>query len=154
MGTEIERKFLVTGESWRIGESTPYLQGYLNHERHRTVRVRVAGNDAMLTVKGISIGISRAEYEYSIPLSDAMQMLELCDGALVEKKRWLASVGNMTWEIDEFIGLNQGLVIAEIELEYESQNFELPNWVDKEVTGDDRYFNSNLSKAPFTTWDS
>ena len=152
MATEIERKFLISGRDWQMGEPTLCRQGYLNLDKHRTVRIRVAGEKATLTVKGITIGMTRAEYEYSIPLSDAMAMLKLCDGPLIEKRRWLISVGNMIWEIDEFRGDNQGLIVAEIELENESQSFELPGWVGKEVTDDDRYYNSSLSTNPFNTW--
>lgn len=152
MGTEIERKFLIISGGWQTGEPILYLQGYLSRDKHRTVRIRVAGGKAMLTVKGITIGFTRAEYEYSIPLSDAMELLKLCDGSLIEKRRWFTSVGNMTWEIDEFMGDNQGLVVAEIELNNESQSFEMPSWLGKEVTDDARYYNSNLITSPFNTW--
>lgn len=152
MGTEIERKFLVTDDTWRIGEPTLYLQGYLNRDKHRTVRVRIAGSEAMLTVKGITIGASRAEYEYSIPLADAEEMLKLCDGPLIEKRRWILPFANCIWEIDEFFGDNEGLIVAEIELGHEKQDFEMPSWIGKEVTYDDRYFNSNLTNAPYSTW--
>lgn len=152
MGIEIERKFLVTNEAWRTGKPTLTVQGYLSRDAHSTVRVRIAGQDAMLTVKGKTQGLSRVEYEYSIPLTDAQDMLKLCDGPLIEKKRWLFEAGDLTWEIDEFLGLNVGLVIAEIELEHEDQTFDLPDWIGKEVSHDDRYFNSNLSRKPFSTW--
>jgi len=106
----------------------------------------------MITVKGITVGMSRAEYEYSIPLIDAQDMLKLCEGPLIEKYRWLYSSGDLTWEIDEFLGANKGLVVAEIELDHEGQTIDLPDWVGREVTNDKRYFNSSLSSSPFTTW--
>lgn len=152
MAIEIERKFLVTSEDWKTGSPTLYRQGYLSHDKHRTVRIRIAGNEAMITVKGLTVGMSRAEYEYSIPVADATDMLELCAGPLIEKKRWLIDVGGNTWEVDEFMGENQGLVVAEIELENESQSFEIPNWVGEEVTHDERYYNSSLSTTPFRNW--
>lgn len=152
MGTEIERKFLVVGEDWKTGRPTLFRQGYLNRDKHRTVRVRVTGDRAMLNVKGKTRGMTRSEYEYDIPISDALEMLELCEGPIIEKKRWLTSVGSMAWEVDEFMGDNAGLIIAEIELDSETQNFEMPNWVGKEVTEDDRYYNSSLSMHPFRDW--
>lgn len=152
MGLEIERKFLVTSEAWRVGSPTLMVQGYLNRAAQSTVRVRIAGQQAMLTVKGKTRGISRAEYEYEIPLADAQDMLKLCEGPLIEKKRWLFEHGEMTWEIDEFLGLNAGLVVAEIELDHEHQTLALPEWVGKEVSDDNRYFNSSLSKMPFAEW--
>jgi len=153
MGIEIERKFLVKNEDWRVGTPTLFIQGYLSTDAQTTVRVRLAGSEAMLTVKGKTQGISRAEFEYSIPWADAKEMLKLCDGPLIEKHRWLHPMGDITWEIDEFLGLNAGLVIAEIELDNEDQVFDLPDWVGEEVTQNKRYFNSNLSEAPFSTWD-
>lgn len=152
MGIEIERKFLVTNEDWKTGTPTLYRQGYLNRDKHRTVRIRIAGDEALITVKGLTVGMRRAEYEYSIPVSDAKAMLELCEGPLIEKKRWVIQFGKISWEIDEFLGDNLGLVIAEIELDDESQNFELPSWAGKEVTNDERYYNSNLSITPFKNW--
>jgi len=152
MATEIERKFLVIGDAWRIGNPTLFVQGYLNREAHATVRVRVAGDQAMLTVKGKVQGLSRAEYEYPIPMADARAMLKLCEGPLIEKKRWLWSAGDLIWEIDEFLGENAGLVVAEVELESEDQPIELPDWIGIEVSHDERYFNSNLSRVPFLDW--
>lgn len=152
MGTEIERKFLVIGEGWKTGCPTLFRQGYLNRDKHRTVRVRVAGDRAILTVKGETHGMTRSEYEYDIPVPDALEMLELCEGPIIEKKRWLTSVNSMTWEVDEFLGENAGLIVAEIELDSETQNFEMPKWVGKEVTEDERYYNSNLSAHPFKNW--
>lgn len=153
MATEIERKFLTTNEDWRQGKPTYYCQGYLNRDQNRTVRVRVAGGKAMLTVKGLSTGMTRAEFEYDIPVADAEAMLKLCEQPLIEKNRWLvAGADGLTWEIDEFLGENQGLVVAEVELESEEQSVELPSWIGEEVTDDPRYFNSRLSIEPFTTW--
>ncbi|MEP4053382.1 MAG: CYTH domain-containing protein [Litorimonas sp.] len=154
MGIEIERKFLVTSDVWRRGTPTLFVQGYLNADKHRTVRVRIAGLDAMITIKGITAGISRSEYEYSIPLEDAQEMLKLCEGPIIEKHRWLYPVGDLIWEIDEFFGLNTGLVVAEIELDHEDQSIDLPDWIGQEVTDDARYYNSSLSRVPFTTWET
>lgn len=153
MGIEIERKFLVTSDAWRIGAPTRFTQGYLSRDTQSTVRVRIAGSEAMLTVKGKTQGISRAEYEYPIPVTDAEEMLQLCEGPLIEKNRWFYRIGEMTWEIDEFLGLNAGLILAEIELDHEDQTFDLPDWVGKEVTHDKRYYNSNLSRVAFSAWD-
>ena len=153
MGIEIERKFLVVGEAWRQGLSPERLsQGYLNRDKQRTVRVRIAGQQAWLTIKGESRGATRAEFEYPIPVADARQMLALADGPCIEKIRWRVSHGGMLWEIDEFLGENAGLVVAEIELESEDQAFERPDWLGEEVTADTRYFNSSLAKQPFSRW--
>mgnify|MGYP003551531168 FL=1 len=117
MAIEIERKFLVSGTDWRAGESTLFRQGYLNRDKERTVRVRIAGNQAYLTIKGISTGATRAEFEYEIPVADAGQLLLLCDGPLIEKTRYVVPHAGMLWEVDEFHGANSGLVVAEIELQ-------------------------------------
>jgi adenylate cyclase len=154
MGKEIERKFLVTGEAWRKGEVSDYRQGYLSIDKQRTVRIRVAGDVAHLTVKGITEGATRAEYEYPIPVADAKSMLEtLCLRPLIEKRRYRIRHGGMTWEIDEFLGENAGLVVAEIELETVQQPFDKPSWVGEEVTSDPRYYNANLVTRPYTTWE-
>lgn len=152
MAIEIERKFLVTGTSWQGAEPTYYSQGYLNRDKYRTVRVRIAGDSGFLTIKGLTTGASRVEYEYPIPLTDAKAMLELCDGSVVEKNRRVIEHAGLNWEIDEFLGDNEGLVIAEVELDAEHQKIELPPWVGDEVTGDARYFNSNLSGTPYKLW--
>lgn len=152
MGIEIERKFLVRDESWKTISPVYFCQGYLNPNRERTVRVRVAGPQGFLTVKGINQGATRPEFEYEIPVEDAQQMLPLCEGPLIEKNRYLVSYDSMVWEIDEFLGENQGLVVAEIELETENQTFELPAWLGEEVTDDPRYFNSNLTRHPYCQW--
>ena len=154
MGEEIERKFLVTGNAWRAGKSRDYRQGYLSIDKQRTVRVRIAGDAAFLTVKGLTEGATRAEYEYPIPVADAKAMLEtLCLRPIIEKRRYRIEHGGMTWEIDEFLGENAGLMVAEIELETAQQPFDKPAWIGEEVTTDPRFFNANLVASPFTTWD-
>ena len=152
MAIEIDRKFLVTGDAWRAAPGVRYSQGYLNRDKARTVRVRIAGDRGFLTVKGVSVGATRAEFEYPVPLADAEAMLRLCDGPVVQKTRHVVVHGGMVWEVDAFIGDNAGLVVAEIELASEDQAFALPDWVGAEVTGDARYFNSSLAVAPFSTW--
>lgn len=152
MPMEIERKFLVQGDDWRSGKSTLYRQGYLSRDKERTVRVRIADKQAFLTIKGISTGASRAEFEYEIPVADAEQLLLLCDGPLIEKTRYLVLHAGMTWEVDEFHGANKGLVVVEIELQSETQIFSKPAWVGMEVTHEKRYFNSSLSAYPYNTW--
>lgn len=152
MAIEIERKFLVVNDAWRSAPAVYFCQGYLNRSKERTVRIRVAGEQGLLTIKGVSSGASRAEFEYEIPLADAKQMLSLCDGPLIEKYRRKISHEGMLWEVDEFLGENLGLVVAEIELESESQTFAKPSWIGEEVTQDARYYNSNLSINPFSRW--
>ena len=121
-------------------------------DRHRTVRVRVAGESAQLTVKGLSKGATRAEFEYAIPVEDAKQLLEMCKQPLVEKHRRKIPIDNLIWEVDEFLGENEGLVLAEVELTSEDQQISLPDWVGEEVTEDNRYFNSSLVQHPFKSW--
>lgn len=152
MGIEIERKFLVAGDGWRGVEGVLYRQGYLNRDKARTVRVRLAGGEGFLTVKGVSRGAARQEFEYSIPAADAEALLALCDGPLVEKVRRVVVHGGMRWEVDEFLGENAGLVVAEIELEREDQPFERPDWLGREVTDDPRYYNANLAVTPYSAW--
>lgn len=152
MGIEIERKFLVQGEAWRQGEGRYLCQAYLNRDPARTVRVRIDGEQAFLTIKGRSVGATRSEFEYAIPVADAQALLALADGPAVEKRRHLVPMGELTWEIDEFLGANAPLVVAEIELPREDQPFERPAWVGEEVTQDPRYFNSALAARPFSTW--
>ena len=154
MGIEIERKFLLTGSTWKhIAPGTSYRQGYLNSAKERTVRVRTIDDKGFLTIKGISVGATRVEYEYEIPVADAKHLLDdLCEKPIIEKNRYKISHSGFVWEIDEFFGENEGLVVAEIELESEDQTFEKPEWVGEEVTGDPRYFNSNLIKNPFIKW--
>jgi adenylate cyclase len=151
MAIEIERKFLVVGDAWSAAPAVYFCQGYLNRSQERTVRVRVAGELGYITIKGATTGASRAEFEYEIPLEDAKQLLRLCDDPLIEKYRRKINYEGMLWEVDEFLGENQGLVVAEIELESESQTFAKPDWVGVEVTADIRYYNSNLSVCPFSS---
>lgn len=154
MGTEIERKFLTSGDAWRaLAPGIPYRQGYLSSVTERTVRIRTGGGRAFLTVKGPSQGATRAEYEYEIPLADGTVMLDtLAERPLIEKKRYRIPHAGLIWEVDEFLGDNAGLVVAEVELGSEAQPFEKPAWIGREVTGDSRYFNSSLVKRPFSTW--
>ncbi len=154
MGKEIERKFLLKGDAWRdLAQGTMYRQGYLNSAKERTVRVRTVGDKAFLTIKGITVGATRAEYEYEIPYDDCVQMLDhLAEQPIIEKNRYKIPMGGHVWEIDEFFGDNKGLIVAEVELTSEDQAFPKPEWVGEEVTGDPRYFNSNLIKHPFTKW--
>ena len=152
MGVEIERKFLVTGAGWRQATGVRISQGYLNRDEHRTVRVRVAGEQAHLTIKGMTEGASRAEFEYEIPVEDGEQLLKLCEGPLIEKIRRTMVCDGATWEVDEFLGENAGLIVAEVELQSEDQAFARPEWLGKEVTDDARYFNSNLATHPFSRW--
>ena len=154
MGKEIERKFLVKGDAWRaLAEGTQYRQGYLNSAKERTVRIRTVGTKAFLTIKGITVGATRSEYEYEIPFDECNAMLDnLAEKPLIEKKRYKIANGGLTWEVDEFFGDNQGLIVAEVELTSESQAFDKPDWIGEQVTGDPRYFNSNLIKHPFTKW--
>ncbi len=154
MATEIERKFLVIGDTWRDATPVTYRQGYLNRDKTRTVRVRIAGDAAMLTIKGQTYGATRAEFEYAIPLADAESLLLLCDGPLIEKTRRKIEYAGLIWEVDEFFGDNQGLVVAEVELTAEDQIVEFPEWIGIEVTDDARYYNSNLAMKPFNTWSS
>ncbi|WP_028583950.1 CYTH domain-containing protein [Desulfogranum mediterraneum] len=154
MGIEIERKFLVSSEEWRQqGRGKVYCQGYIHASKERTVRVRLVGDQGYLTIKGASVGPSRMEFEYPIPPEDAMVMLEqLCEPPLIEKKRYLVEHEGFTWEVDEFFGENQGLIVAEIELESEEQSFARPPWLGMEVTDDSRYFNARLASYPYSSW--
>jgi adenylate cyclase len=152
MATEIERKFLVRGDEWRRGAAQRLRQGYLNRDPARTVRVRIAGKRAVLTIKGPGEGAARAEFEYRIPLREAQALLALCDRPPLEKNRYKVRHGGFTWEIDEFLGANAGLVVAEIELEDEQQPFGRPAWLSAEVTHDPRYLNSNLVELPYSRW--
>ncbi len=154
MAQEIERKFLVKTESWRRpDDGVRYRQGYLSTVKERTVRVRTAGDKGYITIKGITVGATRAEYEYEIPLSDANEMLDrLCERPLIEKTRYRIPHGAVVWEVDEFEGENAGLITAEVELRREDQAVSIPDWVGQEVTRDPRYFNANLVAHPFSRW--
>ncbi len=155
MAIETERKFLVVGNSWRdAGEAVHYAQGYLVADLGRTVRVRIAGEQAFITIKGPTDGISRAEFEYPIPLADASEMLKLSPFPIIEKYRTKIVWENKLWEVDQFESENKGLIMAEIELTEPDEPFSLPPWIGEEVTGDPRYFNSYLSQNPYSTWKS
>jgi CYTH domain-containing protein len=152
MAKEIERKFLVKNNTWREAKAIKYRQGYLSTVKERTVRVRTMEDKGYLTIKGIAVGATRMEFEYEIPRKDADMLLDICEQPLIEKNRYAIEHGGFVWEVDEFFGENLGLIIAEIELTSEDQEFPRPDWVGEEVTGDPRYFNSNLIKNPFTAW--
>ncbi len=153
MGREIERKFLIADDAWRsMSEGTDYCQGYLNSAKDRVVRVRTMGSRAVLTIKGAGTGITRPEFEYDIPMEDAEELFELCEQPLIEKTRFKITYKGLIWEVDEFKGANLGLIVAECELESEEQVVAKPDWVGMEVTGDSRYFNSNLVAKPYSRW--
>ncbi len=154
MATEIERKFTVKSDQWRkLATGIVYRQGYIATKKGITVRVRLVGNQGYLTIKGSTVGISRTEYEYPIPAADAQAMLDsLCERPLIEKTRYKVEHAGLIWEVDEFAGENQGLIIAEVELADENQIIELPDWIGIEVSDDPRYFNANLVQYPFSKW--
>ena len=154
MGIEIERKFLITGNDWRKGaQSSKYRQGYIFAEKKGVVRVRTIDQKGYLTIKSAPVGLKRQEYEYEIPLADANAMLDnLCENYIVEKKRYKIKFADHVWEIDEFTGRNEGLLLAEIELSDENESFERPPWIGEEISQDSKYHNSNLSKKPFCNW--
>lgn len=154
MGLEIERKFLVVKELWRppvAGEKL--VQGYIAADGHNlSVRVRIAGTQAWLNLKGRINDISRHEYEYLIPLNDAQELLNTFAGSIVEKIRYKLDYAGVVWEVDEFLGDNAGLLVAEIELDSETQQFSKPPWLGKEVSSEPRYLNTSLAKLPFSLW--
>jgi CYTH domain-containing protein len=154
MAKEIERKYLLDLSKWTpMNEGTHFKQGYLNAQKERVVRVRIEGAKAKLTIKGITTGVTRAEFEYLIPVEDASILLDnLCEQPLIDKHRHKEVHFGKTWEIDVFHGENEGLVVAEIELASEDEKIEFPAWVGAEVSSDPRYFNSNLLKHPFKNW--
>jgi adenylate cyclase len=155
LGTEIERKFLVTEPSVVDGLTGSVIrQGYLSRAPERTVRVRRRGDRAYITVKGANVGARRSEWEYEIPAVDADEMLALCQGPVLDKTRYLIDVAGRTWELDVFRGANAGLVMAEVEIESEDAVVELPAWAGLEVTDDPRYYNANLSRHPMGTGDT
>jgi adenylate cyclase len=153
---EIERKFLVTSDDFKAAAFTKnrIAQGYLSSIPERNVRVRIKGDKGFLTIKGASneSGLSRFEWEKEIPLDEARALLKLCEKGIIDKTRFEVKIGNNIFEVDEFYGENEGLIIAEIELESETETFEKPIWLGKEVTNDNRYYNSFLSKNPFVSW--
>ena len=153
---EIERKFLVNSDKFKeeSHSSQNLVQAYLNKDPERTVRIRIKGETGLLTIKGKSYesGSSRFEWEKEIPQQDAEDLLQLCEPGEIRKRRFLVKTGNKTIEVDEFYDANEGLIIAEIELNSIDETFEKPEWLGEEVTGDERYYNSYLSKKPFSTW--
>lgn len=156
MALEIEHKFLLANDDWRgeVERSVFYRQGYLSGSPLSSVRVRISDTQAWLNIKSATIGTHRHEFEYEIPLADANTLLdELCHKPLVEKTRHFVTRGPHLWEIDEFTGDNQGLIVAEIELSQIGESFEKPAWLGQEVTDDLRYYNNNLSQKPFKDWD-
>jgi adenylate cyclase len=155
MAREIERKYLLKNDQWRslIDASVHFHQGYLNRIETCSVRVRIEGDKAKLNIKSAEIGLSRDEYEYDIPMEDATKMLAtLCVGPTLEKVRHFVRLDGFVWEIDEFLGANKGLIVAEVELADESTKVALPDWIGDEVTQDIRYYNVNLIQHPYNTW--
>lgn len=155
MGIEIERKFLVNTTLWQQVDKPAgkYIkQGYIVNKAGRTVRLRITDDNAWLTFKGETTGISRSEYEYMIPVNDAVEMFEQFVDAHIEKIRYYINHAGKLWEVDEFLGDNAGLLVAEIELKYEDEQFELPPWVAIEVSSDERYYNASLAVYPFKKW--
>lgn len=154
MPVEIERKFLLKSSDWKLecDAGTAIKQGYLNSHKERTVRVRIKGDKGYLTIKGKTENIARQEFEYEIPVEEAVALIQLCEKPVIEKTRYLVKRDNLTWEIDVFEGENQGLEIAEVELTDEGQALELPAWIGAEVSHDARYFNASLISNPFQNW--
>ncbi len=155
MAEEIERKFLVTADSWRsLATGQAYCQGYIATARSgQSVRVRIAGDQGYLTIKGPARGLTRAEFEYPIPVADARAMLlTLCERPFIEKTRYRLPMGEVVWEIDEFAGENAGLTVAEVELHSEDQPLDLPEWIGAEVSGEARYYNASLVRCPYSQW--
>jgi adenylate cyclase len=155
MATEIERKFLVTGTGWRAAADagTAYRQGYLLGSERASVRVRIEGEVARLNIKSATLGVTRQEYEYAIPMADAAALLDgLCEKPLVEKTRYHVPHAGRVWEVDVFAGDNAGLVVAEVELESEDAPLQLPSWAGREVSGEARYYNVCLVRHPYANW--
>ncbi|MCX7875480.1 MAG: CYTH domain-containing protein [Melioribacteraceae bacterium] len=156
MAQEVEKKFLVKGEFKHLAEkSTRITQGYLSSVPERTVRVRIKGDKGFITVKGIGndSGASRFEWEKEISVKDVEDLLKICEPGVIDKTRYLVKYKNHTFEVDEFYGENEGLILAEVELSDENENFEKPEWLGEEVTGDVKYYNSMLMKNPFKNWE-
>lgn len=155
MAKEIERKFLVQGDFKPFSKkSTRIVQGYLSSVPERTVRVRIKGEKGFITIKGIgsASGASRYEWEKEIPVAEVKELLQICEPGAIDKTRYLVDAGKHTFEVDEFYGENQGLIVAEVELSAEDESFEKPEWLGEEVTGDTRYYNSMLMKNPYSKW--
>ncbi len=155
MAKEIERKFLLKNNDWQpeADKGTVLKQGYLSTDPERTVRVRLVGKKGMLTIKSKNIGITRNEFEYQIPYADTLELLKLCAPPLIEKTRYKIIHQNLLWEIDIFSGENKGLAIAEVELSDEHQTITPPAWLGKEVSAEEKYYNSNLVLHPFKNWE-
>ncbi|WDO13651.1 CYTH domain-containing protein [Flavobacterium sp. WW92] len=153
---EIERKFLVKSDNFKAVAfaKNQIAQGYLNSHPERTVRIRIKGESGFLTIKGKGneSGVSRLEWETEIPLTEAKSLIKLCENGVIDKIRYEVKAGNHIFEVDEFFGDNEGLVVAEIELQSEDETFEKPEWLGQEVTNDERYYNAFLSNHPYTTW--
>ncbi|WP_449466222.1 CYTH domain-containing protein [Stenotrophomonas humi] len=161
MGIEIERKFLVTSDAWRAAAHAviPMAQGYINDmaamdngTQKASVRVRIQGQDAYLNIKSRELGHTRQEFDYPVPVSQARELLALCVGGLIDKRRYMVSFGGLLWEVDEFLGDNAGLVVAEVELESADQRFDKPDWAGAEVTDELRYYNLALASHPYSAW--
>ena len=154
MSTEIERKFLTQSSEWKsCGIRKFYRQGYLSINKNRTIRIRVVEDKGFMTIKSAPIGFTRNEFQYQIPFDDAIEIINsLCEKPIIEKYRTSIKINEVTWEVDEFLGDNAGLIIAEIELNDEKQKVALPDWIGEEITNDYRYSNSNLVKHPFKDW--
>ena len=156
MAIEIERKFLVKERPFAMAKKSLKInQGYILNEKSKVIRVREKGDDYFLTIKGNNIGISRLEYDFPISKDDAEELIiHFCKTTLIEKTRHYVEHKGHTWEVDEFHGTNDGLIVAEIELESEDEKFEIPNWIGGEVTQDERYYNMNLAVHPYTSWEN
>jgi adenylate cyclase len=155
MAQEIERKFLVIGDSWKnhVSRSVHYQQGYLCGNTRSSIRVRVSDESGYLNIKSATLGVRREEFEYPVPLPDARRMLELlCEGPLIEKTRHFVEYRGHVWEVDVFEGQNRGLVVAEVELSSEDETFERPDWIGEEVSHDARYYNTSLVRHPYIRW--
>ena len=154
MGLEIERKFIVTGDGYKLGATRKLIrQGFLNDDMDRMVRIRLVDNKAFLTVKGPLKDASRSEFEYPIPVAEAEAMLvDLCIPPILEKNRYVVEIEGLTWEVDVFMGVNEGLIVAEVELEESGQKIIFPEWIGKEITDDKRYYNASLVGHPYCNW--
>ena len=155
MPIEIERKFLLKNNNWleQVNHSTKIRQGYFAPIHKASLRVRIDGENANINIKSATLGMRRMEYEYPVPVDEAIEMLDqLCETPQIDKTRYRVKIGKHTWEVDEFYGDNAGLVVAEIELSTEDEDFEKPEWIGEEVTDDERYYNVNLVKQPYKDW--
>ncbi len=155
MAQEIEHKFLISNDSWKskVHKSIKYKQGYMVSDQKRSVRIRISDNMAWINFKSAVVGTSRSEFEYEIPLQDGIDMLkQLCEQPILEKTRYFVHHDQHLWEIDVFEGDNQGLIVAEIELNKIDESFTIPDWAGQEVTHDLRYYNNSLCKTPFNKW--